>query len=41
MIYGQKYFDQLVKKYLKKSYFQKIAAGQGDNYTTVCLLCYP
>ena len=41
MIDGQNFFDQPVKNDLRKQdNIQKIAIGQGDNYTTGCLLDY-
>ena len=41
MIDGRKFFDQLVKNN-KVTYknIRKIATGQGDDYTTGCLLNY-
>ena len=34
-------FDQLIKNYIKTyDTIRKIATGQGDNYTTGCLLDY-
>ena len=39
MIDGQHFFDQPVKHKLMKS-IRKIATGQGDDYTTGCLLDY-
>ena len=42
MIDGLNFFDQPVKNDLRTyGIIQKIAIGQGDNYTTVCLLDYP
>ena len=39
MIDGQYFFDQLVKNYLRTyDNIRKIATGQGDDYTTRCLL---
>ena len=39
MINGRKLFDQLVKNNLITcDNIRKIATGQGDNYTTGCLL---
>ena len=42
MINGEDFFDQPVKDY-KVTYenIRKIAASQGDDYTTGCLLDYP
>ena len=42
MIDGRNLFDEPIK-YDSKSYvsIRKIATGQGDNYTTGCLLYYP
>ena len=41
MIFGQNVFDQSVKKNLKIcDSIWKIATGQGDDYTTICLLSY-
>ena len=42
MINGENFFDQPVK-HSKVTYenIRKIATGQGDNYTTGCLLDYP
>ena len=41
MINGQNFLDQLVKNYLRTyDNIQKIAIGQGDYYTTDCLLDY-
>ena len=42
MIDGRNFFDQPIK-YDSKTYdnIRKIATGQGDNYTTGCLLYYP
>ena len=42
MINGENFFDQ-PKKYNKVTYenIRKIATGQGDDYTTGCLLDYP
>ena len=41
MIYGENFFDQPIKN-KKTSYenIRKIATGQGDDYTTGCLLDY-
>ena len=42
MINGQNFFDQLVKNDLiKYDNIQKSVVGQGDDYTTGCLLDYP
>ena len=42
MIDGKKLFDQPVKNNLRAfNNIQKIATGQGDDYTTDCLLDYP
>ena len=42
MINGEKFFDQPIKNN-KVTYenIRKIATGQGDDYTTGCLLDYP
>ena len=41
MIDGRNFFDQPLKNDLKTSYnVRKIATGQGDDYTTGCLLDY-
>ena len=42
MINGENFFDQPIKNN-KVTYdnIRKIATGQGDNYTTGCLLDYP
>ena len=41
MIDGKKFFDQPVKNDMRiYDNIQKIATGQGDNYTTGCLLYY-
>ena len=42
MINGENFFDQPIKNN-KVTYdnIRKIATGQGDDYTTVCLLDYP
>ena len=41
MIDGQNFFDQPVKKNLKTyDKIRKIETGQGDDYTTGCLLDY-
>ena len=42
MIYGQNYFDQLVKNDLRTyDNIRQITTSQGDDYTTGCLLDYP
>ena len=42
MIDGRKFFDQPIKSDLKTyCNIRKIATGQGDDYTTGCLLDYP
>ena len=42
MIDGRNFFDQLLKNNLiTYDNIQKIATGQGDDYTTGCLLDYP
>ena len=42
MINGRNFFDQPVKSHLRTyDNIQKIAIGQGDDYTTGCLLEYP
>ena len=42
MVNGQNFFDQPVKSVMKTyGNIQKIATGQGDDYTTGCLLDYP
>ena len=42
MIDGLKFFDQPVKNNLRTyDNIPKIATGQGDDYTTGCLLDYP
>ena len=42
MIDGQEFFDQPVKGDMKTyDSIRKIAFGQGDDYTTDCLLDYP
>ena len=39
---GQNFFDQPVKSNLRAyDNIRKIATGQGDDYTTGCLLDYP
>ena len=41
MIYGRNFFDQPIKNNLKKyDNIRKTTAGQGDDYTTGCLLDY-
>ena len=42
MINGENFFDQPIEN-KKKTYenFRKIATGQGNDYTTGCLLDYP
>ena len=39
MINGENFFDQPIKN--NKVTYENIATGQGDDYTTVCLLVYP
>ena len=42
LIDGRRFFDQLMKMDLKTyDNIRKIATGQDDDYTTVCLLYYP
>ena len=42
MIDGRNYFDQTVRNNLRTyDNIRKIATGQGDDYTTGCLLDYP
>ena len=42
MIDGRNFFDQAVKNNLwRNDNIRNITAGQGDDYTTVCLLNYP
>ena len=42
MIDGKNFFDQLIKNDLKTyDNIRKIETGQGDDYTTRCLLDYP
>ena len=42
MINGRDFFDQPIKNDLKAyDNIRKIATGQGDDYTTGCLLDYP
>ena len=39
MIDGKNFFDQPIKNYIKTyNNTQKITTGQGDDYTTGCLL---
>ena len=40
-IYGRNFFDQSVNDDTKTYENRKIATGQGDDYTTGCLLDYP
>ena len=41
MVNGKNFFDQPIKSYIKThENIQKITTGQGDNYTTGCLLDY-
>ena len=41
MTNGKKKFDQPIKSYIKTyENIQKISAGQGNDYTTCCLLDY-
>ena len=41
MIDGKNVFDQRIKSYIKKyENIPKITTGQGDDYTTGCLLDY-
>ena len=41
MIDGKKFFDQPIKSFIKTyENIQKITTGQGDDYTTGCLLDY-
>ena len=41
MIDGTNFFNQPIKNDIRKyHYIRKIAFGQGDNYTTGCLLDY-
>ena len=41
MIDGRNFFDQPVKNYLKTyDNIRRTSTGQGDDYTTDCLLCY-
>ena len=39
MIDGKNFFDQPIKN--NKVAYEKIVTGQGDDYTTGCLLDYP
>ena len=42
MINGRNFFDQTLKNNIKTyDNIRKIATGQGDDYTTGCLLDYP
>ena len=42
MIDGRNLFHQRIKNDLRAyDHIRKIATGQGDDYTTGCLLCYP
>ena len=42
MIDGRNFFDQTVKSNLRTyDSIRKIKTGQGDDYTTVCILDYP
>ena len=42
MIDGRSFLDQPIKRYLKThDNITKIATGQGNDYTTGCLLDYP
>ena len=42
MVDGRTFFDQPIKNDLKTyDNIRKIATGQGDDYTTGCLLVYP
>ena len=42
MIDGRNFFDQPIKNDLKTyDNIRKVATGQGDDYTTGCLLDYP
>ena len=42
MINGENFFDQPIKnKKITYENIRKIATGQGDDYTTGCLLDYP
>ena len=40
MINGENFFDQTVKNKVTYENIRKIATGQGDDYTTDCLLDY-
>ena len=41
MIDGRNFFDQPVQNYLKTyDNIRRTSTGQGDDYTTDCLLCY-
>ena len=42
MINGKNFFDQPIKDdKVAYEYIRKLATGQGDEYTTGCLLDYP
>ena len=41
MINGENFFDQPIKNKVTYENIRKIATGQGDDYTTGCLLDYP
>ena len=42
MIVGRNFFDKPIKIYLRTyNNIRKIAIGQGDDYTSGCLLDYP
>ena len=42
MINGKSFFDQPINSITKTyEYIKKIVTGQGDDYTTGCLLNYP
>ena len=41
MIDGKNFFDQPINSMTKHENIRKIATGQGDDYTTGCLLDYP
>ena len=41
VINGENFFDQPVKNKVTYENIRKIATGQGDDYTTGCLLDYP
>ena len=41
MIDGKKFYDQPINDFIKQyDEVRKVSAGQGDNYTTGCLLDY-